>query len=145
MTAGIWLEVARGQEKHAGKGLPFSSRVLFLGTGSSSRGTEMLRNDSFFLTYVAVEAAAAAAAWGRVWYSRKQRAWASKHLQERQSVWVAGDWEFCTSSSESAGIKISSCAAHPVTATWGPGMHTGRNGVRWHVFAARNWVSQSYP
>ena len=45
----------RKQEKHTGKGLPSPSRGLFLGIGLSSRGTEMLRNDYFFLTWLLVQ------------------------------------------------------------------------------------------
>ena len=47
--------VDRKQEKHTGKGLPSPSRGLFLGIGLSSRGTEMFRNDSFFLTWLLVQ------------------------------------------------------------------------------------------
>ena len=78
--------VDRKQEKCTGKGLPSPSRGLFLGIGLSSRGTEMFRNDSFFLTCLLV------AALQRV--CRKRRAWASRHWRERQVVLGDGNWEF---------------------------------------------------
>ena len=78
--------VDRKQEKCTGKGLPSPSRGLFLGIGLSSRGTEMFRNDSFFLTCLLV------AALQRV--CRKRRAWASRHWRDRQVVLGDGNWEF---------------------------------------------------